>query len=98
MIRALLTALALVAALVTASAAPAALAADPVKGEKLHQDCLQCHGTKIYLPPRRKINSVKALRKEVERWNDSYNPKMKKSEIDDLVAYLDRDFYKFGKP
>lgn len=94
MIRALLAALAVLAA----SAAPAALAADPVKGEKLHQDCLQCHGTKIYLPPRRRINSLKALRKEVERWNDSYNPKMKKSEIDDLVAYLDRDFYKFGKP
>ncbi len=94
MIRALIAALALAAAF----AAPAALAADPVNGEKLHQDCLQCHGTKIYLPPRRKINSVKALRKEVERWNDSYNPKMKKSEIDDLVAYLDRDFYKFGKP
>ena len=94
MMRALITALALSAAV----SAPAARAADAANGERLHQDCLQCHGAKIYLPPRRKINSLKALRKEVERWNDSYNPKMKKSEIDDIVAYLDRDFYKFSKP
>lgn len=78
--------------------APKTDAADAANGEKLHQDCLQCHGTKVYLPPRRKINSLKALRKEVERWNDSYNPKMSKAEIDDLVAYLDRDFYKFTRP
>jgi hypothetical protein len=28
------------------------------------------------------------------RWGNSYNPKFTRQEIDDLVAYLNRDFYK----
>ena len=70
-------------------------AGDPVKGEQRHQSCLQCHGTELYVPPKRKIGSLPALRKEVARWADYYNPKFSKSEIEDVVAYLNRDFYKF---
>ena len=77
-------------------ASPAATAAgDAAKGEKLHQSCLQCHGTELYLPPKRKLRSLAALRKETARWSDQYNPAFSKSEIEDLVAYLNRDFYKF---
>jgi mono/diheme cytochrome c family protein len=75
--------------------AGAAGAADAARGEKLHEVCLQCHGTDIYLPERRKIKTLRSLRKEVERWNDYYNPKMKKTELDDLVEYLNSRFYKF---
>ncbi len=71
--------------------------ADADRGAKAHEICLQCHGTELYEPSRRKIQSLAALRKEVDRWGRSYNPKLSKAEIDDLVAYLDRDFYKFGK-
>lgn len=70
-------------------------AGDPAKGETLHQSCLQCHGTEVYLPPKRKIGSLAALRRETTRWADYYNPKLSKSEIEDLVAYLNRDFYRF---
>lgn len=70
-------------------------AGDPVKGETLHQSCLQCHGTEVYVPPKRKISSLAALRRETARWGDYYNPKLSKSEIEDLVAYLNRDFYRF---
>jgi len=70
-------------------------AGDAVKGETLHQSCLQCHGTEVYLPPKRKIGSLAALRRETARWGDYYNPKLTKSEIEDLVAYLNRDFYRF---
>jgi mono/diheme cytochrome c family protein len=72
-------------------------AADAGHGESLHRACLSCHGTSIYLPPRRKVNSLPRLKKEVERWNDMYNPKMSKRDVDDLVEYLNRDFYKFGR-
>lgn len=78
-----------------ASAAGAEPNAD--RGAKLHEVCLQCHGTELYVPPRRKIDSMQGLRKETERWSRSYNPKLTKAEVDDLVAYLNRDFYKFGK-
>ena len=47
------------------------------------------------MPPQRKIDSLPALRKEVERWGDYYNPALSPQEIDDLVAYLDTQFYKF---
>ena len=78
-------------------AAPAAAGGDPDRGGKLHRNCLGCHGTELYVPPRAKLNSLPALKKEVERWNDRMNPKFTKQEIEDLVAWLNRDFYKLSK-
>jgi len=78
-----------------AASTPAWAAGDPAKGEELHGSCLQCHGTEVYLPPKRKVTSLSGLRKATERWADYYNPKFSKGEIEDLVAYLNRDFYKF---
>ena len=76
--------------------APAAQAAgDAVKGETLHRSCLQCHGTEVYVPPKRKVASLAALRRETARWADYYNPAFTRAQVDDLVAYLNRDFYRF---
>lgn len=72
-------------------------AGDPVRGEKLHADCLGCHGTEVYLPPRAKAKTPAALKKEVVRWNDRMNPKFSSQDIEDIVAWLNRDFYKFPK-
>ncbi|HEX5094040.1 MAG TPA: hypothetical protein VFV84_15260, partial [Burkholderiales bacterium] len=75
--------------LLAAAFAPAAAAAgDAGKGETAHQSCLQCHGTEVYLPPKRKVTSLAGLRKATARWADYYNPKFSKAEIEDLVAYL----------
>ena len=73
----------------------AAAAGDPVRGAKLHDDCLGCHGTAVYEPARAKIKSLSALKKETEKWNDRMNPKFTKQEIEDLVAWLNATFYKF---
>jgi len=43
------------------------------------------------------VKTLATLKKEVERWNDRMNPKFTKQEIEDLVAYLNRDFYKIPK-
>jgi hypothetical protein len=75
----------------------AVAAGDPVRGAALHEACLGCHGTELYVAPKAKIKSLSALKKEVDRWNDRYNPKFSKQEIEDLVAYLNRDFYKLTK-
>jgi mono/diheme cytochrome c family protein len=82
-------------ALAAALAWPAAAlaAGDAANGERLHRSCLQCHGTEVYVPGA-KIKSLAALRKETVRWGNYYNPKFSAQEIDDLVAYLNRDFYK----
>ena len=86
---------ALIACVATLLAGPALAAGDPVKGAALHQDCLGCHGTELYVPPRAKVKTLAALKKEVEQWNDRMNPKFTRQDIEDLVAYLNRDFYKF---
>ena len=85
--------LALCAALGTAATALAA--GDPVKGAKLHDDCLGCHGTELYVPPRAKVKTLAALKRETEKWNDRMNPKFTKKEVEDLVAWLNATFYKF---
>jgi len=73
----------------------AAAAGDPARGAKLHDDCLGCHGTELYVPPRAKVKTLSALKKETEKWNDRMNPKVTKQEIEDLVAWLNATFYKF---
>jgi hypothetical protein len=45
---------------------------DPVRGAKLHEVCLDCHGTGLYTKPDRKIKSRDALRQETARWGDYY--------------------------
>ena len=72
-------------------------AGDAARGDKLHQDCLGCHAAELYVAPKAKIKSLPALKKEVMRWNDRMNPKFTAQEVDDLVAWLNRDFYKFPK-
>ena len=94
MMRRVLSVLAMVA---LPAAGPADAAGDPVKGAELHRSCLGCHGTELYVPPRAKVKTLSALRKEVVKRNDRMNPKFTKKEIDDLTAYLDRDFYHLSR-
>jgi mono/diheme cytochrome c family protein len=72
-------------------------AGDPLKGARLHESCLGCHGTELYVPPRAKVKSLAALKKETERWNDRMNPKFSRQEVEDLVAYLNATFYKLQR-
>ena len=69
---------------------------DPVvRGERIHKVCLPCHGTSLYVSPQREIKSLPALRQEVARWGDYYNPALSGQDIDDVTAYLNANFYNF---
>lgn len=68
---------------------------DAARGAELHKICLDCHGTDLYARPDRKVKSQNDLRKELLRWGDYYNPALTEQDIDDLYAYLNKDFYKF---
>lgn len=68
---------------------------DPVRGEKVHAVCLDCHGTGVYTSAERKIKSLKALRKEVARWGDYYSPALSEQDNEDVAVYLNAHFYKF---
>ena len=68
---------------------------DPLRGAQLHDSCLGCHGTELYVPASEKVKTLSELRKEVENWNDRMNPKFDKQEVEDITAYLNGSFYKF---
>jgi mono/diheme cytochrome c family protein len=93
----LIIGLALAAALLAgcSESAPALQPGDPLRGEKIHAVCLDCHGTGLYTSSERKIKSLKALRKEVMRWGDYYNPALTEQEVEDVLVYLNSRFYKF---
>jgi len=76
-------------------AGTATAAGDAVRGGRLHEDCLGCHGTELYVLPKAKVKTLSALKKEVDRWNDRMNPKFTKQEVEDLVVWLNATFYKF---
>lgn len=90
-----LAVLAAVALMLTGCTASSSSKGDPVRGEKVHAVCLDCHGTGVYTSAERKIKSLKALRKEVARWGDYYNPALSEQDNADVVAYLNTNFYKF---
>jgi len=71
-------------------------AGDPARGERLHRICEQCHGTALYAPQRRRVTDLKALRRVVERYGDYDDPRLSKQDVGDLVAWPNRDFYKFA--
>jgi len=79
----------------TAAGCSATGSGDPARGEQLHDVCLPCHGTNLYTSPQRKIKSLPALRQEVARWGDYYNPALTEQDVDDVTAYLNTHFYKF---
>ena len=72
-----------------------ALTGDSMRGEKLHAKCLDCHGTGLYAPDKRKIVSLKALRKDVKRWGTYYAPALTDQEVEDITTWLNEKFYKF---
>jgi mono/diheme cytochrome c family protein len=87
--------LALTVLVVLAAGCNGAATGDPARGETVHKVCLDCHGTGLYASPERKIKSLKALRQEVARWGDYYNPALTEQDVDDVTAYLNTNFYRF---
>jgi hypothetical protein len=62
----------------------------------LEQHCTRCHDTRVYTRPDRRIGSLEALKNQVKRCELSQSLKWPQPDIDDVVAYLDAAFYKFG--
>lgn len=78
-----------------------ALAApDPVNGQKLFaaSRCLECHGTDVFTRPDRKVNSLVALESQVRKCDANLSTNWFDDEILDVVAYLNKTYYKFPAP
>ncbi len=80
-----------------------AQAVDLKRGKELVQEnCVKCHadmmggdGSKIYTRADRRIDSLEALNKQVHRCKNSLGVSWPEDQIADVVAYLNKTYYKF---
>ena len=84
--------------LVISATTPApALAANIEHGKiLLEQHCTRCHDTRVFTRPDRRIDSLEALKNQVERCELRQTLEWPQSDVDDVIAYLDATYYKFG--
>jgi len=82
--------------------AQAALAKDPdpVNGQKLFaaSKCLSCHGTEVFTKTDRRVKDFPALDAQVRRCDANLSTNWFDDEIQDVVAYLNKTYYKFPMP
>jgi len=81
----------------------AVLAENIERGKSLHdENCTTCHskmypgdGNGIYTRENRRIETLDGLYMQVNRCKDSLGFKWPEDQIEDLVAYLNKSYYKF---
>lgn len=93
------------AILLLACGGSAALAADPARGQHLHdKHCIACHakqyggdGSAIYLRTDRLIHDRQALEKRVATCNKMTGAGLSANDEQDIGAYLQQRFYHFNE-
>ena len=74
------------------------LAADSANGKKLHDaKCTSCHDTRQYTRKNRIIHTYEDLHARVEFCDGASDAGFSFDDIDDVVNYLNDEFYKFKK-
>lgn len=79
--------------------------ADITNGKELHDaNCTSCHidlqggdGSGIYTRENNRIETYPALIKQVKRCRDSLGVPWPQEHVNDVVEYLNSNFYKFSK-
>lgn len=85
--------------------ASAKVNADIENGKELHNsNCTSCHisiqggdGTGIYTRENKRIETYPALIKQVNRCRDSLGVQWPEEHVNDVVEYLNTNFYKYKK-
>lgn len=72
-------------------AAPAA-----ARGQLLYENhCMSCHDSMIRIRTRQQVGSLSGLRKQVSRWARHLQLRWSSEDLNDVVAYLNRQYYQF---
>ncbi len=72
------------------------MAADAAKGKALHDaKCQGCHDTRQYTRKNRIVHTFEDLHARVEFCDSASSAGFTLDDIDDVVAYLNQEFYKF---
>ena len=76
--------------------AHAALPGDGAAGKRLHDaNCTACHDTSVYTRQDHKIRSLDALKQQVENCTHMAQKEFAPAERQDIVKYLNDQFYRF---
>ncbi len=68
------------------------------QGKTLHEkSCMKCHDNRQYTRPNRIIHTFEDLRARVEFCDNAAKAGFSADELDDVVEYLNVNFYKFKK-
>ena len=66
------------------------------RGQALYENhCQECHDERAHTREGRKVDSVAGLRASVTSWSLHAGLGWSQKEVDDVIRYLDRRFYKF---
>lgn len=80
----------------TAFASGPERAADLANGEKLvGQNCIRCHDDSVYTRPNRRVKTLPGLGKQVRFCKDTIGITWFDDEVDDVVYYLNDQYYHF---
>lgn len=77
-----------------------AVAIDLDEGKDLHdEDCTKCHNSSVYTRPsaERKVNDFATLKTQVHHCVAATGASWFEEDEENVVAYLDKNFYKFHK-
>lgn len=87
----------MIAAITLAFAGNGFAAGDVANGEQLFtaSKCLSCHGTEVFTSEDRKVTDLNALDAQVRLCDSNLDTNWFDTEIHDVVAYLNEQYYKF---
>ena len=61
----------------------------------VQRDCMSCHGNEVYTRGDRMVNSLDGLRHQIARCHQVTGKNWSAPEIESVVQYLNKNFYKF---
>lgn len=74
----------------------AVAAADVNTGQELHAaNCTSCHDSGVYTRQNRRVNSLAALRQQVQRCERAQGLRWFDDQLESVVQYLNQTYYRF---
>ena len=73
-----------------------AVPGDGIEGKRLHEaSCTGCHASSVYTRKDHRVRSLEALKEQVENCTHMAQKEFSEEERQDVVKYLNEQFYKF---
>lgn len=68
----------------------------PSRGQLLYENqCTECHASQVHIRSHHKAEDINAIRKWVEHWSQQLHLNWTSVEIEDVVIYLNQNFYNY---